>query len=536
MVDLSLTNYTAKTQRDIIKDEYKKCVIDPVYFIKKYCYIQHPLRGKILFNLYDFQERCLYDFRDHDYNIVLKSRQLGISTLCAGIIIWTMVFNDNKQCTILATKQTTAKNLVTKVRYMYDNLPEWMVAHLGEPDEHNKLSLKLSNGSEVTAISAASDSARSLAASLVVIDEAAFIDEIRETWTAAQPTMSTGGKCIVLSTPNGTNNWFYEQWEEAELGQGKFHPIRLDWTVHPERDQKWREEQNAALGIKAAAQECDAQFLSSGNSIIDLQLLDAYFKTRCEDPLEKRGIDGNIYIWKYPDYTKSYVVVADVARGDSSDYSTFHVLDVENVEQVAEYQGQMGTADFGNLLVNIATEYNDALLVIENSNVGWAAIQPALDRNYQNLFYSSRDLNYVDIQHQIGAGKDLRDKSTMIPGFSTTTKNRPLIISKLIEYMNTDVPIIKSKRLISELKNFIWKGSKAEAASGKHDDLVMAFSIGLWVRDTALKLRQQGIELQRKSVDLINRSLPVYSRLTSQNNPWVMRTGKDTEDISWLIK
>lgn len=534
MADLTKVNYGTNV-RQTIKDEYKKCMSDPVYFIKKYCYIQHPQRGKIIFDLYDFQEAMLYDFRNYDRNIVLKSRQLGISTLCAGIIIWTMVFNDNKQCTILATKQDVAKNLVTKVRYMYDNLPSWMIAHLGDPQEHNKLSLKLTNGSEVKAISAASDSARSLATSFLVIDEAAFIDDIEETWTSAQQTLATGGKCIILSTPNGIGNWFYKMWIDAESGDNNFHPIKLHWTVHPDRDQAWRDRQTKELGVKGAAQECDADFISSGNSVIDLQMLEEYAKNKCEAPLEKRGVDGHLWIWKYPDYSRSYAVVADVARGDSSDYSAFHVIDIESVEQVAEYRGQIGTTDYGNMLVNIATEYNDALLVIENANIGWAAIQPAIDRNYQNLFYSSKDLMVVDIQQQLITGRDLRDKATLIPGFTTTTKNRPMIISKLVEYMNTGVPIIKSIRLINELKVFIWKGSKAEAQNGFNDDLVLAFAIALWVRDTALKLKQQGLDLQRKSLELLARSAPVYSKLSNQSNPWVMKTGKDSEDLTWLL-
>jgi hypothetical protein len=112
--------------------------------------------------------------------------------------------------------------------------------------------------------------------------------------------------------------------------------------------------------------------------------------------LKRRGFDGNYWIWQQPNYSRDYVVVADVARGDGADYSAFHVIDVESVEQVAEYRGKIDTKDYGNMLVNVATEWNDALLVIENANIGWAVIQEAIDRNYTNLYYSYKDLGYVD--------------------------------------------------------------------------------------------------------------------------------------------
>ena len=191
--------------KEIIKQEYIKCAKDPVYFMKKYCYIQHPKRGRILFHLYPFQEKVLKLINKNPYNIILKSRQLGISTLSAGFSLWLMLFNKDKNILCIATKQETAKNMVTKVKVMYDALPSWLkVAH----EEKNKLTLRLINGSQIKATSASSDAGRSEAVSLLLIDEAAFIDNIGEIWASAQQTLATGGGCIALSTPYGTGNWF----------------------------------------------------------------------------------------------------------------------------------------------------------------------------------------------------------------------------------------------------------------------------------------------------------------------------------------
>jgi hypothetical protein len=235
------------------------------------------------------------------------------------------------------------------------------------------------------------------------------------------------------------------------------------------------------------------------------------------------------------------LLAADVARGDGADYSAFHVIDVESFTQVAEYKGQVSTKDYGNMLVNVATEYNNALLVIENMNVGWGAIQQALDRKYANLFYSSADLKYVDVEHQM-TNRIHSSEKKMTPGFTTTSVTRQLIISRLETYMREKAINVQSTRIVDELYTFIWNNGKAEAMRNYNDDLVMAFAIGLWVRDTALKLRQQSIDLTRNMLGSINRSetqsAPIYSsKQAAAHQSWEMPTGlKDQkESLTWLL-
>jgi hypothetical protein len=522
--------------KEIIKQEYRKCFQDPIYFMKKYCVIQHPQKGKINFNLYSYQEDCLRDFNTYDYNIILKSRQLGISTLCAAYSLWYMTFYGDKNIMVLATKQEVAKNLVTKVRVMYQNLPSWIKV---PSVEDNKLSLRFKNGSQIKATTTNSDAGRSESLSMLVVDEAAFIDNIDIVWSAAQQTLATGGKAILLSSPNGTGNFFHKTWEDAENNpKSRFHHIRLPWTVHPERDQAWRDKQDELLGPRMASQECDADFISSGNTLLEPDLLSWYENTTVQEPVEKRGFDGNLWIWEYPNYSRQYVVSADVARGDGGDYSAFHIIDVETLTQVAEYKGQIGTKEFGHMLMSVATEYNKALLVVENANVGWAALQPIIESGYENLFYAANDLSIMDIQAQIAKGYDLKDKYNMKPGFSTTSRTRPLLISKLDTVARERCIIIRSKRLMSELRVFIWKGDRAEAQSGYNDDLVMSFCIGLWVRDTAFKLIQQGLDLTKRALGHIHKSgeTSIYSPGIVRQTGWSMSNGKGSEEsLTWLI-
>ena len=523
-----------KSLKDIIAEEYKKCAVDPIHFMKKYCMIQHPVRGKIPFQLFPFQEKTLTQFKDNRFNVVLKSRQTGISTLCAGFSLWKMIFNSDFNVLVIATKQEVAKNLVTKVRVMHDLLPTWLK---GGSMEDNKLSLRLQNGSQIKAIASSPDAGRSEALSLLIFDEAAFIDDIDEIWVAAQSTLSTGGSCIALSTPNGVGNWFHQTWLGAEESRNPFNTIRLHWTVHPERDQKWRAQQEELLGIKKAAQECDCDFVSSGETVIEPETLMFYKETYIQEPIEKGGFDGNLWKWEHADYSKSYMVVADVARGDGADYSTCHVIDIVNATQVAEYKGKVDTKDFGNFLVALSTEYNDALLVIENANIGWATIQQVIDRDYKNLFYMSKDLKYIDVENQM-RNKYRADEKQMVAGFSTTSKTRPLIISKLDEYFREKTIIVRSTRLIDELFTFIYMNGRAEAMKGYNDDLVMSLSIALWVRDTALRLRQEGIDLTKRALGGISSNMQytgVYGGNSFDDNPWKMKIGDDMEDLTqWL--
>ena len=520
--------------KEVIKKEYSKCAKNPAYFLKKYCVVQHPMKGKVPFHLYEYQEKSLQTFEDHRFNIILKARQLGLSTLTAGYSLWMMTFHQDKNILVIATKQDTAKNLVTKVRVMHANLPSWLKQKC---TEDNKLSLRYNNGSQIKAVSSGEDSGRSEALSLLILDEAAFIDKIEPIWAAASQTLSTGGQCIALSTPNGVGNWFHKTWEAAENGTNDWNFIKLHWDLHPERNDEWRAEQDKLLGPSLAAQECDCDFITSGQSVVDGVILEEYRTTMVKDPMERRGIDSNVWIWEQPNYTKDYVVSADVSRGDATDYSAFHVMEVEDCKQVAEYKGKISTRDFGNLLVNISQEYNNALLVIENATIGWAAIQQVIDREYENLFYMSKDLQYVDTQKQM-TNKIYRQEKQMVPGFTMSTKTRPLVISKLEEFFREKSVKVYSQRLIDELFVFIYNGTKAEAMSGYNDDLVMSFGIGLWIRETALRLRAEGVELQKKTLTGMDMNPGIYITETNPGKEaweWDIGNKKDKESLEWLI-
>ena len=288
---------------------------------------------------------------------------------------------------------------------------------------------------------------------------------------------------------------------------------------------------------------CD--FISSGNSVVDLEILEWYNVNVVKEPISKEYYDRCYWRWDYPNFTKDYIIAADVARGDGDDFSAFHVIDTSDMSQVAEYKGKIETEEYGNLLVQVATEWNNALLLIENGSIGWAVIQQVINRNYQNLFYMTEDLKYVDINNQ-WTNKWNSNEKKATAGFTMSSKTRPLVISKLDLFFREKELKIYSSRTINELMTFIWHNGKAQATKGYNDDLTISLGIALWVYETALVLRNQGISLQRQAVDGIgktNNDVGIYTTSTVSRksstptkDPYSMDVNGESEDLRWLLK
>jgi len=522
--------------KEIIRKEYILCYQSPIHFMKKYTFIQHPTRGRISFNLFPFQEKVINLWLENDKSIINKSRQLGISTLCAGYALWLMLFHKDKNILCIATKQETAKNMVTKVKFMFNNLPSWLTKGV-EAEEENKLTLRLKNGSQIKATSAASDAGRSEAVSLLIIDEAAFIEGIDLIWASAQQTLATGGGAIILSTPFGTGNWFHKTFTKAESRENDFLPIKLPWHLHPERNQAWRDKQDSELGDpRIAAQECDCDFNTSGDVVFFSEWIDFITTTTVKEAVERRGMDKNYWIWEYPDFSRQYLMVADVARGDGKDFSSFHVIDIESNTQVAEYKGQVDTKEFAHILVGVGNEYNQALLVIENTGIGWSTVREVEDLGYRNLYYSAKGeaTNSAD-----SFVEGYRDPSNLVAGFTNSLKTRPLVVGKFREYVGDKSVVIRSKRLVEEMKVFIWKNGRAEAQSGYNDDLVMPMGVAMFLRDTSLKYKQQHQDLARATLNNISTQKIGYKGSYSTidiNNPYQnFSINGNKEDLTWLL-
>ena len=468
--------------------EILKCGKDPSYFLTNYARISHPMHGLFLFNTYDFQDDLLKDFNDYRFNVILKARQLGISTITAGYITWMMLFHRDKAILVMATKFATAGNLVKKVKNIMRNLPEWI--KIAQISVDNRTSFELSNGSSIKAASTSGDAGRSEALSLLVLDEAAHIEGLEELWTGLYPTLSTGGRCIALSTPNGVGNWFHKTCTDAEAGANNFNLTTLMWDVHPDRNEAWYKRETKNMSTRQIAQELECNFNTSGETVIDPECM-SWVLSNVKEPKHRTGFDRNIWMWEEYDPTCNYLMVADVARGDGADYSTFHIIKLETLEVIAEYQGKPTLDMFAHVLNQTGREFGNAMLVVENNNVGYSVLGKLIEFDYPNLYHSIKSTHEYIEQHQA------EHRTSAVPGFTTSMKTRPLIVAKLEEFIRNKLITIYSPRLVNELKTFIWRNGKPQAMKGYNDDLIMALAIACWVRDTAIQVSARDLNYQK---------------------------------------
>ena len=477
--------------------EIVKCGKDPTYFFNNYVKIQHPTKGTIPFKTFPFQDDCVKEFIDNRFVIVVKGRQLGLSTLVAAYAVWLALFQRDKNILIIATKLQVAQNFIKKTKTILTNLPPWLM--LSQVTANNKQLVEFSHGSSIKAIPTSEDAGRSEALSLLIVDEAAWVRDFDTLWTGLYPTLTTGGRAILLSTPNGVGGQYYKLYKDAEADQNEFKAIKLNWDVHPERDQAWFDKETKNLSSRQIAQEYLCDFASSGETFLgddDLKWLYSIIA----NPIERSGFDRNVWTWKYPLSEHKYVMTADIARGDGKDYSTFHIVDLMTGEIAVEYKGKIAPDRFGDLLNEYGLKYNKALLCPENNSFGYATIIRLRDLNYPKMYYQRSNAVYI--------GDYIPPGDTTTAGFSTSGKSRSLILTKLEELLRNKQLISYSSRFYDELKTFVWTDNRVQAMKGENDDLVISLAISAWLFDSSS-------EYNRDS-DVLNKAMLASMSLKSQ--------------------
>tara|TARA_R100000234_G_scaffold68242_1_gene41752 strand:- start:1110 stop:1997 length:888 start_codon:yes stop_codon:yes gene_type:complete len=248
------------------------------------------------------------------------------------------------------------------------------------------------------------------------------------------------------------------------------------------------------MSRRQIAQELECNFNTSGETVIHPDDIKRIFDTT-RDPKHRTGFDRNYWIWEeyLSDYT--YMLVADVARGDGKDFSVFHIIKLETMEVIAEYQGKPAPDIYGNMLYSAGKEYGNCLLVVENNSVGFAVLDKLRELEYPNLYYS------VKSTHEYVNQLEAEVMSNSVAGFTTSQKTRPLIVAKLEEFIRNKLITLYSSRTANEFKTFIWNNGRPQAMRSYNDDLTMALAIACWVRDTALETNQRDIEYQKAFLD-----------------------------------
>mgnify|MGYP003649658745 FL=1 len=535
-----------KSRKSQVK-EIIKCGKDPNYFFETYVKIQHPVRGMIPFAMYDFQKDCIDDFNKHRFNIILKSRQQGLSTLAAAYSVWMTIFKKEQSILIIATKLKIAQNFIVKVKSMLRSLPKWLI--LPEVVSNNKQEIVFNTGSQIKAIPTSEDAGRSESLSLLIVDEAAFVRNFDTIWTGIYPTLSTGGRAIILSTPNGAGGQYYKLYTQAESGLNEFNAIKIPWHFNPDYNQEWFDKMTANMSKRQVAQEFLCDFSTSGDTFLDDAAIE-WMRTCVQKPIDRGGDDRNVWIWKYPLSEHDYIMSADVARGDAKDYSTFHIIDCNTGEVVCEYKGKIRPDNFAVLLNEFGIKYNKALLCPENNSYGYATILKLLELRYPRIYYKqNKKAAYI--------GNYVPPSTADQAGFNTNGKSRGTILAKLEEVIRNKQIISYSSRFYEELKVFTWQSGKAQAKRGFHDDLVMSLAIGSWLYDASSdyskdskKVNQamlNAFKIERKEYQSESAgngmSSPIY-RSTSKNDKRNVKTDINSatnrsnipSDMLWVLK
>lgn len=436
-------------------------VVQDVFYFSLFIFVVHPVRGKVRFELYPYQKSVLYQFVKDRFNIILKFRQAGITELISMYCLWLAMYHPNKKINIISIKDSTAKKVLKKIKYMYKNLPPYLQVPIvnGRTGEYGSASMiEFNNGSFIESIPTSSEAGRSESLSLLVIDEAAIVRWADQIWAAAFPTLSTGGSAIVNSTPYGIGNFYHSKWVDAIAGGNEFTPIRLYWKMHPERDIEWYNQMSTALGPKRTAQEIDGDFLSSGNSVFDLMDIKAIEDCLSEFPIIKRRYNGQYLQFNEPEPDKDYFIGADVATGRATDYSSFTCMDKVGEEQVV-YKGRMSVDKYARLLGDTGQLFNWATLAPESNDVGLAVTSMLQSEGYPKLYY---------FQKMVKKKGKTRPEVDTAPGWLTTSKNRPVIIDGLEADIRNDVITCKDPFFVYEAKTFIYDSLGRPVAMGKH--------------------------------------------------------------------
>lgn len=455
--------------------EFLKCQNDPIYFGETYMKIVNVDEGLITIPLFDYQKEIILTAKDKRFTVAECSRQSGKTTAMTVFVLWYIIFNPNKTVAILANKADTAREILGRIQLAYEHLPKWLQHGV---IEWNKGSFVLENGSRVLAAATSSNNIRGFSINLLIIDEAAFIDNWDTFFTSVFPTISSGQstKIILVSTVNGLNH-FYKITSLARQGKNDYSLISVPWSRVPGRDDAWKQTMLAAMNYDhdRFAQEFENEYLGSSGTLI------AGWKLKELTPQIPIHQDLGITQYAAPLKERTYVGIADVSRGKGLDYSALQIIDITEMpyQQVCVYRDNMTTpADFAELIHKVGMMYNTAPILVEVNDIGQQVGDILYyDYEYENLLFTeSAGAAGKRISGGIsGKGTDKGIRTTKV------VKSVGCSILKLLIEQNQ--LLIHDMNTISELSTFSKKASSYQAEEGCNDDLVMCLVLFAWLTE-----------------------------------------------------
>jgi hypothetical protein len=517
--------------------EYAKCYKDSSYAIRTYLETYDNTQSKYVpFKLFPEQEMMLNNFEKYNENITKKYRQAGVSTATAAWISKQLQFASKskpEKVLILANKLDTAQELANKIRQFLNQWPDWVNIGFSK-EKDSQRHYKLNNGCEVKAVATSVDALRGYTPTILIFDEAAYIEAGDDLWAACMASLSTGGQVIVISTPNGYDKIYYEIYDQSIQGMNNFVISELHWENDPRftKDLVWiktkdiihymlnREDYDDSLNIpekdqdkfseltrkgykpysswfesmckklkfdrRKISQELESAFLGSGDNVIPIETIENIKESMIEEPKEKYA-SGQLWVWEEAQIDHKYIMGIDVSRGDSEDFTSICVIDFEERKQVMEYLGKIPPDLAADLAFKWANLYKAYIVIDITGGMGVATA-----RKLQELGY--RDL-YVEGANTADKWKYNPKLLEKIPGISFNNK-RAQIVSAFEEALRHGFNI-KSHRLLNELYTFVFVNGKPNHMKGKHDDLIMAMAMAIYVGESSFSQLKKSDEMTK---------------------------------------
>ena len=529
--------------------EYARIIKDTPYALKTYLQTYDNTQSRYVpLELFPDQEHLINDYDTYEENIALKYRQAGVSTVSAAWASKKLVTAKKTQpekILIIANKLDTSVEFANKIRAFVDQWPEWMGIKFSN-EKNSQRHFKLSNGCEVKSVATSKDALRGYTPTILIFDEAAFIDADDDFWSACMASLSTGGKVIVISTPNGFDRIYYSIYDQALRGMNDFRITEMYWYRDPRyakdlklikckdivhymlnRDEyndeeitieyghvdpmlrdfeeikerfdegyrpysSWFEAMAKKLKFdrRKIAQELECNFLGSGDSVIPPETVE-YLKDNCIKQPEERYMGGALWQWKEPVEGHKYIMGIDVSRGDSEDFTTFCVIDFDEREQVLEYLGKIPPDVAAEVAYKWAMMYNAFVVIDITGGMGVSTARKLQELGYKNLY-----IDGVNVANKWKYDPKAFEKT---PGLNFNSK-RVQIIASFEEALRHNFNV-RSSRLLNELNTFVYVNGRPDHIKGQHDDLIMAMAMAIYVGENSFTQLEKVTEQTKAMID-----------------------------------
>ncbi len=467
----TLIEYTPQQVEELLKCEDP--INGPLYFMETFMWIQHPVKGSMRFEPFEYQKGLIQSYVTHRNQISLLGRQLGKTTCAVGYLLWYAMFMPDSYILIASKTGDDALDIMDRLRFAYEMLPDHIRAGVRV---YNKKSIRFDNGSKIQSTTTTSSTGRGKSLSLIYLDEFAFVDPPRvakELWTSLSPTLSTGGRIIITSTPNSDQDQFAELWLESQMkfdkngekfpngvGRNGFGSFFATYKDHPERDEKWAHEERSKIGDERFRREHECEFIIFDETLISSMKI---AKMKPKDPIKR---SGQVRWFKKIRSEATYAVALDPSMGTGGNNAAITIWELPSIEQVGEWRDNRTTVEgqmrvFKDILHEIQSQGDPEIFwTLENNSLGEAALVIIRDtgiENFPGTFVHDRK-------------KDGSDRSRK--GFVTTNKSKLEACAKFKQWVESGKMSINSAALIDELKTFVARSNTYIAKQGCYDDLI----------------------------------------------------------------